>query len=287
MIRALILLLLLANPARAIEFFGYAGVMCDVDDPLDASDISDYSAEVAGFTNANQVCLPADPAQWADRISRANAQFRPVLNVEGAFDFSGAGPDGATALAVWALLRAAVADSDVDPARIIFYLVDEPTLRGIPAQTVDRAAAIIRRDFPTAEVLLVEACSLSGPPPIAPHLTLWGVDCYALSGPAAAQIFATYLDLAQARMGPGQRLVLVMDANHTPVHAAAGLDMSDMAGVARAYADMALNRPGVAGMLGYTWVGGLDNPDERGVRDMPQSVIAAHREVGRLLLGLQ
>jgi hypothetical protein len=40
----------------------------------------------------------------------------------------------------------------------------------------------------------------------------------------------------------------------------------------------------VAGMLGYTWAGGIDNLEERGVRDLPDSVIDAHREIGRAIL---
>ncbi len=287
MLRISLLLLFLASPAKAVDFFGYVGVLCDFDDPLDDVTLTDYSAEVAGFTNANHVCLPADPADWADRISRANALFRPVLSVEGAFDFAGAGPDGPESSAVWPVVRDAIITSQVDPARIIFYLVDEPTLRGISPEAVDRAAAIIRADFPTAEVLLVEACGMNGPPPIAPNLTLWGFDCYIFADPGQSPQFMAYLDLVKRRLGPDQRMVLVMDANHTEYHAAAGVALDDMGDVARAYAALALSRPEVVGMLGYTWAGGIDNDEERGVRDMPPEVIAAHREVGRLLLGLQ
>ena len=287
MFRLLLFLLFLSSPAKALDFFGYVGVMCDFDDPLDDTDITDYSAEVAKFTNANQVCLPADPANWAARLQQADALFRPVLSVEGAFDFGGAGPDGAESRAVWPLVRDAIVASAIDPARIIFYLVDEPTLRGIDPVAVDRAAAIIRADFPTSEVLLVEACSMDGPPPISPHLTLWGFDCYTYADPAASPAFMAYLDLVKRRLGPDQRLVLVMDANHTPYHAAAGIELEAMGDVARAYADLALSRPDVAGMIGYTWAGGLDNPEELGVRDMPQAVIAVHQEVGRMLLGIE
>lgn len=287
MLRISLLLLFLASPAKAVDFFGYVGVLCDFDDPLDDVTLTDYSAEVAGFTNANHVCLPADPADWADRISRANALFRPVLSVEGAFDFAGAGPDGPESSAVWPVVRDAIITSQVDPARIIFYLVDEPTLRGISPEAVDRAAAIIRADFPTAEVLLVEACGMNGPPPIAPNLTLWGFDCYIFADPGQSPQFMAYLDLVKRRLGPDQRMVLVMDANHTEYHAAAGVALDDMGDVARAYAALALSRPEVVGMLGYTWAGGIDSPTELGVRDMPPAVIEAHRAVGKLLLGLQ
>ncbi len=287
MFRILLFLLLLAGPAKTLDFFGYVGVMCDLDDPFDDSTMTDYSAEVAGFTNANHVCLPAEPRDWAARLQAADALFRPVLSIETAFDFDGRGPDGPAALLVWGLVRDAIRDSGIDPARIIFHLVDEPTHRGIAPFAVMRAAQIVRADFPTAEVMVIEACRYEGPPPVDPNITLWGFDCYAFADPLADRTYMTFLDLAAGQLGPDQGLVLIMDANHTPIHEGAGLTQEDMADVARAYGRLALSRPDVVGMLGYTWAGGIDNDQERGVRDMPQAVIDAHAEVGRMLLGLE
>ena len=286
MIRLLLLLLLLASPAKALNFFGYVGVMCDLDDPFDSNAMTDYSAEVAGFTNANHVCLPAEPGEWVGRLQQADAQFRPVLSIETAFDFDGRGPDGPAALLLWRLIRDSIRESGIDPARIIFHLVDEPTHRGIPAFSVMRAAQTVRADFPTAEVMVIEACRIEGPPLVDPNITLWGFDCYTFADPMLDRTYMTFLELAAGQLGPDQRMVLIIDANHTPIHESAGLSQADMADVARAYGRLALSRPDVVGMLGYTWAGGIDNNQERGVRDMPQAVIDAHHEVGRMLLGI-
>lgn len=275
-----------ANAQAQVGFFGYVAVMCDLDDPLDDAPITDYSTEVAGFTNANHVCLPGDPARWADRLATAAARFRPILSVEPVFELTGAGPDGAQAAALWALLRQAITESGIDPGQIIFYLADEPTLRGLSLTRIDRAAAMVRAAYPLAEVLLVEACSLAGPPPIPPHLTLWGFDCYTIPDPAADPAYMTCLALARGRLRPGQRLVLVLDASHTPTHQTTGLTPDDMGDVALAYARLALGQTGIAGVIGYAWPGGIAGPDERGVRDMPAAVIAAHRQAGRMRLGL-
>jgi len=283
----LVLIVSLATPVAAqVGFFGYVGVMCDHDDPFDDSGLTDYRAEVAGFTNANHVCLPADPTAWADRIRTADAAFRPILSIEGAFDFEGAGPDGASGQATWPFILQAIRDSGVDPGRLILHLVDEPTLRGIRMDWVSLAAARVRADLPQAEVMVIEACRIEGPPPIPPEVTLWGFDCYTIPDPGAEPYFMAFLNAALWSLHDGQRLVLIMDANHTPIHAANGLAPDAMADVARAYAALALATPQVAGVIGYTWPGGVDNLDERGVRDLPPAVIAAHKEVGRLLLGL-
>jgi len=190
------------------------------------------------------------------------------------------GPD------LWPLYLQAIRDSGVDPARLILYLVDEPTLRGIDPARVS-AAARVRVDVPQAELLLVEACRIEGPPPIPPELTLWGLDCYTIPDPANTYYLMAFLNAALWSLHDGQRTVLAMDADHTSYHQAAGLAREDMADIARIYADLALSTPQVVGMIGYTWPGGIDNLHERGLRNLPPELIEAHREVGLLLLGLE
>jgi len=275
-----------AGPTRAeVGFFGYVAVMCGHDDPGDSATLTDYSAEVAGFTNANHVCLPGDPAHWAEHIATAAARFRPILSVEPVFDLTGDGPEGAAAAWFWDLLQRAITDSGIDPGQVIFYVADEPTLRGLDMERVNRAAGMLRTAYPAAEVLLVEACSMAGPPPVPPELTLWGFDCYTIPDPADSPAYMTYLSLSRSRLAAGQRLVLVMDASHTPGHLDAGLPLESMGDVALAYARLALAQPDIAGVIGYTWAGGIDSVDERGVRNMPDRVIAAHRQAGLILLG--
>lgn len=271
-----------AVAAAEVEFFGYVGIMCAFDDPLDDGTITDYSDEVAGFTNANHVCLPADPADWADWLRLADSRFRPILTIEPLFDFEGEGPGGPGDL--WSMFLVSLAESGVDPARLILHLADEPTLRGMDMDRIRAAARRVRADLPTAEVMIIEACSMDGPPPVPPEVTLWGFDCYTIPDPAASVPFLGFLRAAQLWMDDGQRMVLVMDANHTPYHEAAGITAEGMADVARAYAELAQATQGVAGVIGYTWPGGIDNDDERGVRNLPVSVIDAHRQVGLSLI---
>ena len=281
----MVLLSLVAAPAFAVDLFGYVAVACGHDDPFDDSAISDYSAEVAGWTTANQLCLTGDTATWPALIRNADALWRPILSVEPAFAFGQGGPNSAAAQTVWAAVVAAITQSGVDPARIIFYLVDEPQLRGLDMAEVEAAAAIIRATYPASEVMLIEAHNMAGPPAPPPSITLWGFDAYGVPDPLAEPLYTTFLHLAQKRLGPGQRLVLVLDANHTPYHSANGLTPDDMADVALAYEKLALTIPDLAGMIGYTWAGGIDNADERGLRDLPPAVLAAHQAIAARLLG--
>jgi hypothetical protein len=278
--------MVMPGAAVAQGFFGYVAVSCAHDDPFDAGAKTDFADEVAGFTNANQVCLPGNPALWADTLARTAALFDPVLTVEGVFDFgpAGAGPDGPAARMLWATFTQALADSGVPAERVFFYLADEPTLRGIPADQIARAGDIVHATYPGARTMLVEAFRFEGPPAVPASVDYWGFDAYAVRDPAAEALYGAFLNAARLGLRPGQRLFLVLDAQHTPVHAAAGLTAEDMADVARATYTFARAQGDVAGMLGYTWAGGIDNLEERGVRDLPDSVIDAHREIGRAIL---
>jgi hypothetical protein len=131
---------------------------------------------------------------------------------------------------------------------------------------------------------MVEAFRPAGPAPIPASVDYWGFDAYTVRDPAKERLYTAFLSAARLGMRPGQRVFLVLDAQHTPIHADAGLTVEDMADVARATYAFAQAEGDIAGILGYTWAGGIDNLEERGLRDLPQSVIAVHREIGRAIL---
>lgn len=271
--------------ATGLQFFGYAAVKCQHDDPYDTEAKTDYSDEVAGFTNANHVCLPADVARWPAFLKEAAAQYDPVVQVEPLFDFSpgGAGPDSDAALAMWQAFVAAVAASGVPSSRFYFLLADEPALHEIPPNQIDRAAAIIHATFDTDRVMLVEAFSFDGAPPISPLIDLWAFDAYGVRDPAAEPLYSAFLDSARAQMHRHQRLWIVMDGSYSANHIASGITPEDMADVARATWRFAKAQPDVVGILGYLWAGGVDS-GEKGIRDLPPVVRAAHEAIGREIL---
>ena len=39
----------------------------------------------------------------------------------------------------------------------------------------------------------------------------------------------------------------------------------------------------IIGLIGYLWAGGLDDPEQLGVRDMPESVKAKNAEIGKMI----
>jgi hypothetical protein len=289
----LCLALLLPNPAAAqandLQYFGYAGVACGLDDPHDTKPKTDFIDEVAGFSNLNQVCVDADPGVTADRLKRmAAAGATPLLAIEPvlfAQTDAGLRPNPDRAL-LWPLVQQAITQSGLNPDQIVFYLVDEPTLRGLPMPDVSEAIAYLRQTYPGAQTMLVEAYDPTGPGPIPPELDFWGFDAYAVPDPKVEPLYTTYLNRARKLLTPRQRLVLMLDAMHTPTHAEAGISEEGMADVALAYLALAQDRRDIAAILAYAWAGGIDGPHEKGVRDLPASVQTVHRNIGRAILTL-
>jgi hypothetical protein len=290
----LCLALLLPHPTAAqaneLQYFGYAGVACGLDDPHDATPKTDYIDEVAGFSNLNQVCVDADPGVTADRLKRMSAAgATPLLAIESvlfAQTEAALRPNPDRDL-LWPLVQQGIAQSGLSPDQIVFYLVDEPTLRGLPMRDVSEAIRFLHQSYPGAKTMLVEAYNAAGPGPIPPELDFWGFDAYAVPDPRAEPLYTTYLNRARKLLAPAQQLVLLMDAMHTPTHAEAGISEAGMADVAHAYLALAQDRGDVAAILAYAWASGIDGPHEKGVRDLPAAVRAAHQDIGRAILAMR
>lgn len=267
--------------------FGYSGIICDLDDPHDNEIKTDYIDEVTDFTNVNHICLTGDLDQNAGRIERAAEHFTPLLDISPLFFEQRDGRLRRTQdLGFFMSFLTVLIDESRVPAKdLIFYLVDEPTLRGLSGDELSGAAADLKEAFPETPLLVIEAFHIEGPPAIPEQIDYWGFDAYAIPDPAAEPLYTAYLDAAARALAPHQKLVLVLDANHTPYHRDAGLSKTDMADVADAYFEYANARGDITMMLGYTWAGGIDNIHELGARDMPTAVIDAHRRIGKQIIG--
>ncbi len=276
------------GPANAqspiLHSFGFTAIACEIDDPHDATTKTDYSDEVAAFTNLNQVCLLEDPAAFTAKLVRVSQLYDPLIAVEPLF-FTFSETAGALLPErnlLWPIYRDAILASGLDPTRIVFYLIDEPTLRNLPLAEVATAAQEIRTDFPNSRLMMVEAFDDTRPVSIIPEIDLWGFDHYFLRDPGADPAFMTQLNDAAAKLAPRQKLALIMDANYTDVHEYFGLKPEDMGDVAKNYLTLAQSRTDIAALLGYTWVS-IDGLHEFGARNMPPEVVETYRQIGQII----
>lgn len=275
------------SSVTTLSQFGFAAVVCDHDDPFDSADKTDYSDEVAGFTNLNQVCPTGIVATDTNRLIASANEFDPLLYIEPVFFDPSTGTARPTdqAQALWEGITQSIANSGVDPARIVFYLFDEPTLRGVALADLAPVATQIRAAYPASKILLVEAFSASSDPIVPDYVDLWAFNAYTVPDPAAEPLYTDYLDAAAAQLRDDQALVIIGDGIYTPFHANAGLSEEDMAQVARNYFNFAQSRNDVAALLVYSWAGGIDSDVERGTRNLPASVQNEWRAIGNAIVG--
>lgn len=270
-----------------LKYFGFAAVNCGLDDPHDDTDRSDYTDEVAEFTNLNQVCIADTIQTTAQRLRQSARHFTPLFYIEPIFFHEQNGrlrPNTQPDIFL-PMLKQAIESSGVSARDLIFYLADEPTRRHLPLADLEHAAQTLRVLYPETPIMVIEAYSPNGPDPIARNIRYWGFNAYTVADPALEPLYAAYLNRAAAVLAPDQALVMVLDAHHTPHHTRAGLDQEDMADVARTYYAYAQSRGDIAALIGYTWAGGIDGDWEIGARNLPASVLGTYREIGQAITG--
>ncbi len=275
---AVLIWLVLGTAGRAEPIdLGFVAVVCGLDDPHDDEATRNYIDEVAGWTSLNHVCLDS-PAESTRRLAATKGRFTALVHVEPVFFEGGRRLRWQEAAdRLWPIYAEAIRAAGVMP---VFYLADEPQLRHLDPALLSRAARMIRNEFPAARIAVVEAYLPDQPLVIPPEIDLWGFNAYTLRNPGADPGYLAQLDRAEAALAPHQSLILVADAMFTPIHARARLTPADMAEVALAYERLARARPRVTAMIGYTWTGGIDGPDELGLRDLPAPVRDTWRAIG-------
>lgn len=268
-----------------LRYFGFVGTACG----------TDYTQEVAAFTNVATTCAP-DPS-LSDFVRDQldvfeSASLGALLNAEGIFfepDSGGElGPYGGVRLALRADYEARWA-ALVESARLAarrdvlaaIFVVDEPTWRGVDPGELAAAFAAVEATFPEVPLLLVEAYPVLDQLVVPPSVDWVAFDRYGVLDPANDEAYLA--DLAQLkvqRSRPDQRVLLVMEAQWIPLYADFDVPPEALAGIAESYYRLAQRDTSVVGVVGYLWPSGLDDPGQLGARDLPAEVQDVYRRIG-------
>jgi hypothetical protein len=281
--------------AEHLEWYGFVGVMCDLDDPLDDVRKTNYLDEVAGFTNLAHLCPNALDVSARLQELR-DAGVKAAIDMTSVFfeRAPGPSPSGAAthlvlspkAAANWASFRAANAGRLGPDYLAAYYLVDEPVWQGASAGDIEAAAALLDAHAGQVPILIVEAHQVIDRA-VFPRTVDWvGFDRYGTRDPRTDPKYQADLAMTRARRTRAdQRLVLVLEAQWYPFYADHGAPPEYMATVAMNYHAAAKTDLEVVGLVGYLWPGGLSGAGHRGARDLPASVKAAYVEIGRAITG--
>jgi hypothetical protein len=282
--------------APALRYFGYALVDCGVDDPNDDATTTNHVAEVAAFSNVAQMCVfqPGDDIRERLRLMSRHG-VKALLSVQAIFfagrrdATQGSGmkfelhPDHQARWSAFIKTNRLVQDHANIAA---FYLVDEPVWNGVSAADLKQAADAVKASFPTVPIALIEAPAGLKTLEVPASVDWIGFDHYAIPRPDTDPVFQSELALLKSRRShAAQKILLVMDAQWLPFYGEAGYQPAYMATVATSYYTLAQADPDVIGIVGYLWPGGFDNPRQKGMRQLPRSVLEEHMRIGKLISG--
>lgn len=276
------------------KFFGYVGTDCG----------TNYISEVRGFTNIGQMCI-YDAGDIRARLEAFNqAGMRAILDLHFLF-FAEGGPVGGSGtgynlrpdyLQRWAqFLSTNQSHLNMDYVAAI-YPAEEPTWLGVSTQELQTIATLVNRDLPDLPLLLIEAHQALQDLIIPVEFDLVGMDFYGAIDPRNTAAFNQYAWLNSQfqnyftaikarRSRSDQKLVLVFDAQWSPVYESVGYSKESIANFVENYYLLMQSDPEVQGMFGYVYLSGLDGADWIGLRDLPQSVKDANIGVGRAITG--
>jgi hypothetical protein len=294
-------LLLLLNTASVfsqsapphLKHFGYALVDMLWDDPHDTSTITNYIAEVDSFSNIAQLGVYDYADNIIVRVNLMNSKcVKPIVSLQSIFyqTIDTLAPSGnhialfANFIARWNFFKTTNA-AILDSAKVAaFYVVDEPVWNGLLFSELDTVCNLLKNDFPNIPLFFVEASTALSNLQIPTTIDWVGFDEYGIFDPYTDVTYNNNLDtLKSKRSNSNQKIILVVDDQWMPYYGVAGYSPDTIRYMVQNYYNLAASDIEIIGMIGYLWPGGLDDPGQLGVRDMPQSVINKNVEIGTMI----
>lgn len=276
-----------------LKYFGYALVDVGWDDPHDKATTTNYIAEVKDFSNIAQLGV----YNYTDNIiSRTNLMntncVKPFLSIQSVcyYEVDAQAPSGhhfklhPNFKARWNAFKATNL-SILNSSKIAaFYVADEPLWNGIIFSELDTVCQMIKKDFPNIPLMFVEGYPVLDKLIIPTSVDWVGFDRYEVFDPTTSSIFLNDLNtLKSKRSTPDQKIFLVIDDQWLPFYGLAGFPPDTIRYMVQNYYNLAASDASIIGLIGYLWAGGLDDPEQLGVRDMPQSVIDKNVEIGMMI----
>lgn len=276
-----------------LKYFGFALVDVLWDDPHDASTISNYIAEVDSFSNIAQLGVYDFTDNIIARVNLMNTNcVKPFVSIRSIcyYEVDTVAPSGhhfklyPNFQARWNSFKT-INNSILDSSSIgAFYVADEPLWNGISFSELDSVCQMIKNDFPSIPIMFVEGYPVLSSLVIPTSVDWVGFDRYEIFDPTTSSIYLNDLDTLKSKLSTAnQKIFLIIDDQWLPFYGAAGFSPDTIRFMVQNYYNLAASDPSVIGLIGYLWTGGLDDPGQLGVRDMPQSVIDKNVEIGMMI----
>ncbi len=276
-----------------LQYFGFAIIDCLYDDPLDDDPVTNYTSEVASFSNIAQMCIYDYTDDITERVSLMNDHcVLPIVHIQSIFYeiIDGSAPSGENHDLIsdyenrWNAFKT-VNSSVLNSTKIgAFYIVDEPFWNGLTFSDLDAVSALVKADYPDIPIMIIEASGALSALEVPESVNWLGFDEYGIFDPSTNASFLANLELLKLkRSDPNQDMFLVIDDQWLPLYGEAGYSPDTIRYMVQNYYNLAVSDEEIIGLIGYLWPGGLDDPEQLGVRNMPQSVIDKNIEIGEMI----
>lgn len=276
-----------------LQFFGFALVDVLWDDPHDAVATTNYITEVDSFSNLAQLGIYTPTDNIITRVQLMNELcVKPLLSIQSIFFeyVDTIAPSGVNYNLLanyedrWNTFKT-INNTILNAEKIgAFYIADEPTWTGITYDELNAVCVLLQADFPDIPIMFVEAYTVLDSLIIPVDADWVGFDKYGIYNPDSDVDYLSDLALLKSkRSNPAQKIIIIIDDQWLPLYGWAGYAPEDIEGMVQNYYELASNDTAVIGLLGYLWAGGLDDPEQLGVRNLPQNVIDKNVEIGLMI----
>jgi len=172
------------------------------------------------------------------------------------------------------------------PERVAFLIIFAEANNGcLSSSVLDLATSYVKSKLSTIPTIVGYSLTEGGanataPLPVQPAgFSFW---TYAVRYPnSPTSLFQFWLGFFKTNMQPQQRLVIVFDAHHQPLHTSKGITQAMLGPMAKRYAEVVRSEPKIVGMIGFTWA---SFDDHIGMRNLPQAVRDDNRAASCMLL---
>lgn len=166
-----------------------------------------------------------------------------------------------------------------------FYVVDEPTRKGMLPAEVEAATALVKSTYPVMPMIVIESGENLATFVVPSQADWIGFSTYGVDPATDAEYATRYDTLLSKRSRPDQKTIVVLDGwwSQTP-HGNNGLTPDGMATIAQHYSDFATARPDVVAIAVFVWPP-IPYPDPVITSVARPDWVAAHRSIAKGITG--
>ncbi len=279
-----------------LKYFGFSLVDVFFNDPSDDDPKTNYSDEVAPFSNIADIFVVSPEQNIISNLEIMDSyQMKAYLHLHELF-FEKKSVGGGMSGIIYGL-RADYKErwDEFTETNLLstnskyiasFYIGEEPFWNGIPAEEFTEACDFLDARFPDIPLLMVEAYAAIDEMKIPESVDWVGFDHYFIKDPSTDEDYQRELKVLLDAKTNEQKIFLILDAHHLPVfHNLGGITKNNLDEVARNYYEVANSNKEIIGIIGYFWPSGFDFPTSLGARGLPEHVRNEYARMGKAITG--